>query len=384
VTYVVERGDTLHSIAAKFDTTVESIAAANDIQNPALIVAGQKLVIPTIEVEPAPVLESLPPKRVHRVVRGETLPALAFRYRTTTFALIAANDLSMLGLLIPGMLLEIPPPAYVTSAAPRFPSIEVDAEEIVQGSTVVVEVESEAELELSGHFLERSLAFSGDDGSYWALVGVGALAQPGRYALSLEARETGSGDLLTMQEVFTVTAGSFSRYNVVVPEGRTNLLNASVTRTERQVVNEVFGGPATGQAWAGPFSLPLAGDPRVTAPFGQRRSYNGGPVTSYHSGLDLGADKGVPVTAPVTGTVVLAEELEVRGNAVIIDHGLGVMTGFWHLSQIDVEAGHEVGTGELVGLVGSTGLSTGPHLHWEMRVGGVPVDPMQWTRRAFP
>jgi murein DD-endopeptidase MepM/ murein hydrolase activator NlpD len=128
----------------------------------------------------------------------------------------------------------------------------------------------------------------------------------------------------------------------------------------------------------------LKGDLRVTAPFGQRRSYAGGPVTSYHTGQDLGADKGTPVFAPITGTVALAEKLQVRGKAVLLDHGLGVFTGFWHLSQIDVEEGQVVGRGERVGLVGNTGLSTGPHLHWEMRVHNVPVHPTQWTRRAFP
>jgi murein DD-endopeptidase MepM/ murein hydrolase activator NlpD len=80
----------------------------------------------------------------------------------------------------------------------------------------------------------------------------------------------------------------------------------------------------------------------------------------------------------------LAEPLQVRGKVVILDHGLGVFSGFWHLSQIDVEVGQVVGRGEKVGLVGSTGLSTGPHLHWEMRVHNVPVFPIQWTRQELP
>jgi murein DD-endopeptidase MepM/ murein hydrolase activator NlpD len=69
---------------------------------------------------------------------------------------------------------------------------------------------------------------------------------------------------------------------------------------------------------------------------------------------------------------------------VILDHGLGVFTAYWHLSQIDVTAGEVISSGQVIGLVGSTGLSTGPHLHWEMQVFGVPVDPLQWTRRTFP
>jgi murein DD-endopeptidase MepM/ murein hydrolase activator NlpD len=86
----------------------------------------------------------------------------------------------------------------------------------------------------------------------------------------------------------------------------------------------------------------------------------------------------------MTGTVVLAEPLDVRGQSVIIDHGLGVFSGFWHLSRIDVTVGQKVGKEQVIGLVGNTGLSTGPHLHWEMRVLGVPVDPFQWTQVVFP
>jgi murein DD-endopeptidase MepM/ murein hydrolase activator NlpD len=81
---------------------------------------------------------------------------------------------------------------------------------------------------------------------------------------------------------------------------------------------------------------------------------------------------------------VMAEPLKVRGKVVILDHGLGVFSGFWHLSRIDVTVGQRVSRADVVGLVGNTGRSTGPHLHLEMRVRGVPVDPEQWTRRAFP
>jgi murein DD-endopeptidase MepM/ murein hydrolase activator NlpD len=100
--------------------------------------------------------------------------------------------------------------------------------------------------------------------------------------------------------------------------------------------------------------------------------------------MDYDAEGGAPIYAPAAGIVVMAEPLEVRGNVVILDHGLGVFTGFWHLSRIDVTPGQTVERGAVVGLVGNTGLSTGPHLHWEMRVRGVPVDPLQWTQREFP
>jgi murein DD-endopeptidase MepM/ murein hydrolase activator NlpD len=82
--------------------------------------------------------------------------------------------------------------------------------------------------------------------------------------------------------------------------------------------------------------------------------------------------------------VVLAEKLNVRGNAVLIDHGLGVFSGYWHQSKLVVQVGQTVKRGDLIGYVGDTGLVTGAHLHWEMRVGGIAVDPMQWTQMALP
>ena len=79
----------------------------------------------------------------------------------------------------------------------------------------------------------------------------------------------------------------------------------------------------------------------------------------------------------------MAEALQVRGNAVVVDHGRGVMSGFWHLSQIHVVEGQRVEPGTPLGLVGNTGLSTGAHLHWEVRVMGIPVDPLQWVREEI-
>jgi murein DD-endopeptidase MepM/ murein hydrolase activator NlpD len=76
--------------------------------------------------------------------------------------------------------------------------------------------------------------------------------------------------------------------------------------------------------------------------------------------------------------------LELRGRTVIIDHGLGVMTGYYHLADLFVDVGENVAAGQPVGLGGSTGLSTGPHLHWDLRIMGVPVDGIRWTEEAFP
>lgn len=382
--YVVQPGDTLSTIAERFQTTVEALVAANDIVDPALIEVGQKLVIPTEHPELVPAAELQPYRRWHPVRQGETLLSLAFRYGTTFWELREANDLGWLGLVVAGQDLNIPAPTAPHTGVARFPGVTVLPRPAVQGQTVVVEAETEGALVLTAQLLGQDLVFTPGEEGYWALAGVDPLTPPGIYALSLSATEGSSGDRLTMQETMTITAGSFGTYNIAVPAGRQGLLDPEVTASEAELVAEVFAGVTRPRMWDGPLGFPLEGDPRVTAQFGQRRSYGGGPVSSYHAGLDLGADKGIPIVATARGTVVLADKLQVRGRAVIIDHGLGVFTGFWHLSQIDVTVGQIVEPGDVVGLVGSSGLSTGPHLHWEMRVRGVPVDPVQWTERAFP
>jgi len=382
--YIVQPGDTLYSIAQRFDSTVEAIVAANDIENPRLIQVGQKLIIPTAQPELVPQPETGPNRRLHPVRPDDTLPSLAFHYRTTVWKLRQVNDLGRLGLLQPGQELLIPPPTLAITGSPTFPLVRTEPEPVVQGQTLLVEVQSDQALTLTATSLGHHLHFVPGEGGYWALLGIDALTPPGAYPLTLVLTETVTGDRLTMHETLTVTRGSFGTCNIVIPADRKGLLDPTLARQEREKVNAVFAGWRNEQLWQGAFQYPLAGELLTTAPFGQRRSYNGGPVSSYHTGHDYDVEVGQPVYAPADGIVALAEPLQVRGKVVIIDHGLGVLTGFWHLSQIDVTAGHAVEQGQVVGLAGNTGLSTGPHLHWEMRVGGVPVDAEQWVQRAFP
>lgn len=384
--YVVQAGDTLYRIAERFGTTVEAIAAANDLADPSLIQVGQRLVIPTDRPELVPELEPEPEPegRIHPVRAGETLPALAFRYGATVWGLARANKLGRWDLLWPGQLLVVPPPTAPHVGVPQLPAVTADPPAAVQGQTMVIEVAGEGDLELSGRFMDRELSFVGEEGRYWALVGLNPLTATGVYSLTVQAVEVSSGDRLTMLETLTVTRGTFSTLRLAIPTSRQSLLDPALAEAERKKVNAVFRLVSPERLWAGTFALPLAGEPRTTSPYGQLRSYGSGPPSSYHTGQDFGADTGTPVTAPMTGTVALAEPLQVRGNAIILDHGLGILSAYWHLSRIDVEVGQVVSKGQLIGLVGDTGLSTGPHLHWELQVLRTPVDPMEWTRREFP
>ena len=142
--HVVQRGDTLYSIAQSFGTTVKAIASANEINDPSLIVVGQRLVIPTLEPKPAPPPLAAPHSRVHPVRPGETLPFLAFRYGTTVWSMRQANDIHRLGLLFPGQEIAIPIPRAPTASTPGFPGISASSDAVTQGRTLLVEVESEA------------------------------------------------------------------------------------------------------------------------------------------------------------------------------------------------------------------------------------------------
>jgi murein DD-endopeptidase MepM/ murein hydrolase activator NlpD len=137
--------------------------------------------------------------------------------------------------------------------------------------------------------------------------------------------------------------------------------------------------------WIGAFRAPAAG--RISTPYGVRRVRNGVFLKDYfHRGIDFAPGAGAPVVAPAGGRVLLVghegEGFRVNGNAVGIDHGHGVVSVLLHLSQIDVHEGDVVHAGDRIGRVGSTGIATGPHLHWGFCVGGIAVDPEPWLRRA--
>jgi murein DD-endopeptidase MepM/ murein hydrolase activator NlpD len=125
--------------------------------------------------------------------------------------------------------------------------------------------------------------------------------------------------------------------------------------------------------WRAPFRWPATG--RVSTHFGSQRFYGDTPA-SYHGGMDIAAPHGTPIVAPIPGVVRLAAgPFSLEGNIVILDHGRGLHSAMLHLSKIDVKAGQIVRQGDKIGEIGTTGRSTGPHLHWGMTLNGVKVDP---------
>ena len=112
---------------------------------------------------------------------------------------------------------------------------------------------------------------------------------------------------------------------------------------------------------------------RITSPFGQKRVFNG-ELQSRHWGVDLAGEVGAPVRVAGRGRIAIARDLYYAGNAIYVDHGLGVFSGYYHLSEIEVTEGELVERGQLIGRVGATGRVTGPHLHWSFFAGGERLD----------
>lgn len=151
---------------------------------------------------------------------------------------------------------------------------------------------------------------------------------------------------------------------------------------ERQVMSDAVAAGGGPPRWTEAFVMPVSGT--ESSGFADARRYvEGGPV-SYHNGLDLAAPTGTPVHATNDGVVAVAGQYAVKGGWVMIDHGFGLYSHYFHMSQVDVEAGQSVSRGDVIGLVGSTGLSTGPHLHWEMRLGLSPSNPLLWADKVWP
>jgi murein DD-endopeptidase MepM/ murein hydrolase activator NlpD len=131
--------------------------------------------------------------------------------------------------------------------------------------------------------------------------------------------------------------------------------------------------PTSAGGWTGPFRAPVNGP--TTGVYGSQRILSGTPMAP-HSGLDFGVPPGTPVVAPAAGVVVLADgPFTLEGNLVLLDHGMGLVSAFLHLSRIDVKVGDVVAAGSPIGAVGRTGRATGPHLHWGVTWTDVRIDP---------
>lgn len=224
---------------------------------------------------------------------------------------------------------------------------------------------------------------AGDALTVWGgYVPVPASVAPGVHQLSLYYDGRG-GATLTRTYPIIVQEGDFYDQHIVLPPDKSALLDAELLQAEFDYLSEVWSRTATPVQWRQPLRLPLPAEAVTTSPYGVRRNYNGGQYYAYHTGHDYAPPGGSLVVAPADGIVALAEPLQVRGISVVLDHGAGLFTAYWHLRETLVAPGDMVQAGQPLGLVGTTGRSTGDHLHWELRIYGIPVDPLPFLEKPL-
>ncbi|MCY4146409.1 MAG: M23 family metallopeptidase [Chloroflexi bacterium] len=221
--------------------------------------------------------------------------------------------------------------------------------------------------------------FRAADGWY-ALLAADMDALPGAYPLVAHAQmEPGAA---TFARRARIVPGNFIREAIALPATAAGLVDAAVEAAEIAAIAELTAWFGRAPLWdAAGFALPLPS--ALTSPFGSFRAMNAG-IQTRHSGWDQQATTGTPVRAMAAGRVAFAGRLEIRGNYVLIDHGLGLYTGCAHFSTLQVQAGQAVAAGQIIGLSGNTGRSSAPHLHWEVRLRGRWVDGLTLLEMWLP
>ena len=261
--------------------------------------------------------------------------------------------------------------------APRL-DVSLSIAAAKQGAIVVVTLGSDVPLagasaELEGH--PSVLEPGASPKRFRGLVGVDFESKTGPASLRIETEDL-CGDRHTASRRLDVRSGKFSVETLTVAPDYVEPPASELDRIheDREKVARVWESGDAERRWSGPFRLPVDAPVREKS-FGSRRVFNGEP-RSAHSGLDLAAHAGQDVDAPAPGRVALAENLYFSGGTVILDHGGGLFTSYFHLSQIDVKLGQVVDGGDRIGLVGATGRATGPHLHWSARLDGARINPL--------
>ena len=209
-------------------------------------------------------------------------------------------------------------------------------------------------------------------GDTWtAIVGIPLATAPGPQA----ARLVGPDGRTLRSLEFDVAPKRYAEQRLTVKDQRKVEPNAEdLQRIEREQVrvDRALGTYTSDLDPPWQFAAPVAGE--RSSSFGLRRFFNGQP-RNPHSGMDIAAPEGTPIHSPAAGRVLDAGDFFFNGNTVFVDHGLGVVTMYCHLSRIDVKPGDRVSAGTVLGLVGATGRVTGPHLHWGIGVNRAMVDP---------
>ena len=424
--YIIQSGDTLGLIALRFGISIDDLINANEITNPNAITVGMNLIIPGLQgIKGTLITETIP--------LGENIASLTLRYGLTEETLTRLNRIVTPGQIYAGSNLVLPqdentntnlvPFSSLSSnqsllelaainkinpwqmvlenqqsshwgyipgetiysktissgsqsiVSPNLLEVSFDPLPLIQGSTAAIYLTTSQPMEINGSLGEKPLHFFPiSENHYAAYQGIHALADTGLVLLTLEGHSE-DGISFQFEQNILLYAGYYGSESIIVDPG---YIDPAITEPEDEQIRILIEQTTPIKYWETPFLCPVDPPVCIRSWFGTRRSYNDGVLNSFHSGVDYGVCASLNIYSPAAGTVVFSGPLEVRGNAVFIDHGWGVFSGIFHQSETYVSSGDLLEAGQLVGQIGGTGRVTGPHLHYEVWVNGVRVQPLDW------
>lgn len=262
--------------------------------------------------------------------------------------------------------IEVPPPE---------PKLTLSSNSVVQGDTLSILLENlpEGEVPTAQTDLSRATFMPLEEGDWIAYVGVADSRDPGQYDITVQFK--GFKQTLPV----TVTQGKFNRQDLWIDTTQPSISEANspaAYQQYRDTIPAFYETTDLTRYWSGQFLQPVEG--RLSSEYGLLRYTNGGSTPRRHAGIDLAAKEGTPIQAPANGRVVFSDKLLNTGNTLVIEHGGGLKSYYFHLSERAVAVDEIVTAGQLLGKVGTTGYSTGAHLHFEIRIGSQNLDPFKF------
>lgn len=253
---------------------------------------------------------------------------------------------------------------------------------LVQGQVGLLHLTGENIQEGRVLFRNREYPFfnSNNDGWY-AFVVADMDSQARDYPVSIIVRQA-DGTTINFADTINIESSGYIRQVFEVPSNLGYLIDPAVERNEYARLDSLVDDFEPERYWSNiAWSLPIGS--AYSSSFGQYRILNEA-VQTRHTGWDQSAPTGTQVSAMSDGVVAFANQLDIRGNYILIDHGWGVFTGYAHMSQMTVQQGQVVTQGQIIGASGNTGRSSGPHLHWELIVNGEWVDGVLFLEMWLP
>ena len=261
------------------------------------------------------------------------------------------------------------------------PLVTIQDTSVTQGGLFVIKIEhlAEDEIPIIKQEISKTVNIYDHNDYKLAIIPLDYLSKTGSYPVEIyiQSKET---ETMIFQETLNVKEGNFRKQYLVVDSKIEQATRNEAAYAElAKYFTPVRNTSEPMKLWEGNFIRPVEG--RITTEYGAMRFVNGALSGSPHSGIDIGARTGTPIKSSNTGKVVLSMSLILTGETIIIDHGLGIFTVYYHMNQRNVFEGDSVVKGEIIGTVGSTGFSTGPHLHWTTSYYRTNIDPdmlMNW------